>query len=158
MHICALDEKLLWEWKHLTKKIKRTSKSSILFQSLQLKEWKLDEIKLVQARKHPKMTLQLEARKLLWKYLSPVLIFGWLELWTSKRATSCVYFRMGCHPVWLFGPQVLIVGIQTELTTYLLTTKKRCFLPKYWFLKPMGRNNLSWFQRKILLYKTNCCL
>lgn len=36
----------------------------------------------------------------------------------------CTYFKMGYQPVWLFGSQVLIFGIQTELTSDLLTMEK----------------------------------
>lgn len=69
----------------------------------------------------------------------------------NSITTSCTYFQMGYHPVWLYGPRVLITGTQTELTSYLLTVKKGCFFPTYWPWKPMDRECHS--QSKTQIYK-----
>lgn len=82
------------EEKHLKKKIKCASKFNILYQSLQLKEWKSDEVKLALARKCPKVTLQLDGYKLLGKYLLLMLTFGRAKsdtLWTTKRRLPSVH-------------------------------------------------------------------
>lgn len=119
MYMYIMGENYYREEEHLKKKIKCAYKFSTLYQSLQCKEWKSDEVKLALARKCPKVTLQLEGYKLLGKYLLLMLTFGRAKRYSvdSKEkpsiSTSCTYFQMGYYPVWLLCPLVLITGTQT---------------------------------------------
>lgn len=121
-----------------------------------------NEVKLALARRHHKVTLQLEGCNVLWKYLSLMLIFGRTEtdtLWTTKRnlpslhfahiskwgTSQSGYFVLG---FWLLVPR--------ENSPVICWPWIKDFSPKILVQGLRTKSvNLSWSPSKILLYKTD---